>query len=62
MDTILHADPKAVKDAMEAEKRANAERRAQASPQRAKRLSAVLRTPVNTEIYPHRPATSGSNF
>ena len=27
MDTILHANPKAVKEAMEAEKQANAERR-----------------------------------
>jgi hypothetical protein len=27
MDTILRADPKAVKEAMEAEKRANAEKR-----------------------------------
>jgi hypothetical protein len=39
MDTILRADPKAVKEAMEAEKKANAEKRKAKNPSASGRVS-----------------------
>lgn len=45
IDTILRADPKAVKEAMEAEKRANAEKRAQSPlqhPPKGKRRAGTI--------------------